>query len=216
MYDFSFFPILDFTSFYQYTFPHIKLSGFSIFACQPWMNLVICWYSGSWGLVSVTIRQILNYKFIDSNLKWALLATQQSYDISPVNSHSFILQNYKFRTLPFPSNFTFHFTSRQSIQTFHLYNFLSSALSQNGFSEIIDSMSLNLMDVSCPQPTLLSSHGEFCPLFYTFESLCSCFAYTTLPGFSPFSITTLSFTFGDSNPNQPLKVKIPCKLVQPL
>ena len=32
------------------------------------------------------------------------------------------------------SNVIFHFSSSQSIQTFQLYNFVSSALSQNGFS----------------------------------------------------------------------------------
>ena len=52
MYDFSFFPILDFMAcHFSNTLFHTSNSGSSTFACQPWMNLVICWHSSSWGLL---------------------------------------------------------------------------------------------------------------------------------------------------------------------
>ena len=73
MYDFSFFPILDFMAcHFSNTLFHTSYSGSSTFAC----NLGWTWLSAGIQVAEVCCKfhnkADLNYKFIASNLKWAL------------------------------------------------------------------------------------------------------------------------------------------------
>ena len=94
-------PLID-----TYLFPRLSSSIFLMHANLGWTQLSagIHVAEDRWGK-SPNRADCYHCKFTNPNLKWALKPTQQSYGVSPTISHSFTLQNYSFRTLPFPSNF---------------------------------------------------------------------------------------------------------------